>query len=286
MLGETAGAERILSTLLTHANAADDNMSRIAHYIAQGFHAFAEGEGDDATVAYRRAIPLASHLGHQELEAGLYRRLSLAQQSTGDEEAARRSRLRALAMTHPDTHPDTQAHLLASEAEYLSSHSSPEAATEMARRAVQLSRHGSTYNTSLTCLRLAVVTGLSHPAGYPFFDLLEELETRAVSREAEAHNRVTVSFVRGMLAVESGNPDRAIGLAKRGFAAAKPTIGQLDTIYLLGQLATLAARADNVALANEWIDVAKATYTGEGWRTVINDDPWFARARAELKSKT
>jgi hypothetical protein len=286
MLGETAAAERILGTLLTHANAADDNMSRIAHHIAQGFHAFAAGEGDDATVAYRRAIPLAAHLGHQELEAGLYRRLSLAQQSTGDQEAARRSRLRALAMTHPDTHPDTQAHLLSYEAEYLSSHSSPEAATEMARRAVQLSRHGSSHNTSLTCLRLAVVTGLSDPAGSPFFDLLEELETRAVSREAEAHNRVTVSFVRGMLAVDDGNTDRAIGLAKRGFAAAKPAIGQLDTIYLLGQLAALAARAGNVALADEWVGIATAAYTGEGWRTVINDDPWFVRARASLKGNT
>jgi hypothetical protein len=286
MLGETAAAERILSTLLTHANAADDNMSRIAHHIAQGFHAFAAGEGDDATVAYRRAIPLAAHLGHQELEAGLYRRLSLAQQSTGDEEAARRSRLRALAMTHPDTHPDTQAHLLSYEAEYLSSHSSPEAATEMARRAVQLSRHGSSHNTSLTCLRLAVVTGLCDPAGYPFFDLLEELETRAVSREAEAHNRVTVSFVRGMLAVDDGNTDRAIGLAKRGFAAAEPAIGQLDTIYLLGQLAALAARAGHVALANEWIEIATVAYTGQGWATVIHDDPWFTQARAAIKRNT
>jgi predicted ATPase len=286
MLGNTAAAERILSTLLTHANAADDNMSRIAHHIAQGYHAFSAGKGDDATVAYRRAIPLASHLGHQELEAGLYRRLSLAQQSAGDEEAAHRSRLRALAMTLPDTHPDAQAQLLASEAEYLSSHSAPEAATEMARRAVQLSRRGATHNTSLTCLRLAVVTGLSHPEDYPFFDLLEELETRAVSREAEAHNRVTVSFVRGMLAVDDGNPDRAIGLAKRGFAAAKPAIGQLDTVYLLGQLATLSARAGDTALAEEWIDVAKAAYSGEGWRTVLMGDPWFIRARSTIKGTT
>jgi hypothetical protein len=89
-----------------------------------------------------------------------------------------------------------------------------------------------------------------------------------------------------MLAVDDGNTDRAIGLAKRGFAAAKTAIGQLDTIYLLGQLAALAARAGHVALANEWIEIATVAYTGQGWATVIHDDPWFTRARAAIKSNT
>ena len=286
MLGELDAASTVLDPMLAFANAADDNLGRIAHHIAVAYHAFSEGAADEAMTAYRRAIPLAAHLDHQELEAGLYRRLSLAQQADGEEEAARRSRLRALSMTDPDNHPDAQAQLLATEAEYLHAHENPIAAATMARQAVDLSRLGSQHNTTLTCLRLAVVTGLDHPHGYPFFDLVEELETRSVSREAEANNLGTVSFVRGMLAIEAGKPDKALSHAKRGYATAGSAMGQLDAIYLIGQLATVAALAGHGILAQTWIEAVRAAYTGESWSTVIAEDPWFVRAREAIKDNT
>jgi predicted ATPase len=286
MQGKTDAAAAMLDSFYKHANTADDNLGRIAHLVAVGYHAFSAGAADQAMVAYRRAIPLAAHLGHQELEAGLYRRLSLAQTADGDTQAARHSRLKALGMTDPDRHPDAQAQLLATEAEYLHAHGKPIAAADMARAAVDLSRRGSEHNTTLTSLRLAVVTGLEHPQPYPFFDFLEELETRSVSREAEINNLVTVSFVRGMLALNDNKLSRALAHAKRGYTAIEPTIGHLDTVYLIGQLATLAACAGDTALAKSWLDAAEKAYTGESWSTVLSEDPWFVRARSAIKDTT
>jgi len=95
-----------------------------------------------------------------------------------------------------------------------------------------------------------------------------------------------VSFVRGMLALNDNKLSRALAHAKRGYTAIEPTIGHLDTVYLIGQLATLAACAGDTALAKSWLDAAEKAYTGESWSTVLSEDPWFVRARSAIKDTT
>ena len=114
----------------------------------------------------------------------------------------------------------------------------------------------------------------------------EELETRAVSREAETNNAATVAFVYGMLSLEDGNSKRALTLARRGYKAASSSLGTVDAIYLLGQLATLAARAGATDLASQWIDESVAAYPGDGWDIMRSNDPWYIRANTELKRTT
>jgi hypothetical protein len=192
--------------------------------------------------------------------------------------------MRALALTSPEDNPDVQAPLLAAEAEYLQNAGEVEAACEMAREACALSMRGTQYNTTMSCLREGVVVGLAHAGEYPFFDLLEELESRGMGREANAYS-VTVPFVRGMLAVRSGSQERALDFAHKAFALCEPFIGQLDAIYLLGQLATLAAEAGDTELAKSWIERAEQAYQGEGWSTVLAENSWYQRARTALKTE-
>jgi len=282
MLGEAENAKSVLADLRVHAEAANDDLMRVKHSISVGFHAFSEGRAEDAVFCYRKALPMAVQLGHRELEAGLHRRLALALQAAGEEEAARRSRMRALSLTNPEENPDVQAHLLATEAEYLRNKGEVEAACDMARRACTLSMKGTQYNTTMSCLRDGVVVGLASEGEYPFYDLLEELETRGVDREANAF-QVTVPFVRGMLALRAGKQNKALEYARKGYLLCEPFIGQLDAAYLLGQLATLAAEAGDEDLAASWLQRAEGAYTGESWSTVLEEDSWYLRARSALK---
>lgn len=283
MRGQNDDALAVLPRLLALADEADDNMARIAHHIARAFHAFTTGEGDDAALAYRQAIPLADHLGHHELEVGLYRRLALAQQMAGDEDAARRSRLRALSMVRSTDQLDERAALLATEAEYLSIHASDDEGITMARQAIALSDRGTSHNARLSCLRTVVVIGLVQAEDYPFYDLLEELETRAVTREAETNNAATAAFVYGMLALRDGNTKRAVTLARRGYKATKSALGMVDAVYLLGMLATLAAEAGAADAASQWLRESEETYAGDGWDIMRSNCYWHTRAERALK---
>lgn len=283
LLGQVEDGKSVLEDLRVHADAADDDWLRVKHAINLAFHAFTEGRPEEAVFCYRRALPLAIQLGHREMEAGLHRRLALALQATGDEEAGQRSRLRALDLTNPDDNPDVQAHLMASEAEYLTTVGKPEAACEMARRACLLTLRGTQYYTTMSCLRDCVVVGLSFPGEYPFFEFLEELETRGVGREANAHS-VTTPFVRGMLAIRGGANSKALRFAKKGFSLCEPFLGQVDGIYLMGQLCTLAAKAGDIELSRQWLDVAEKAYPGENWAIVFEENTWYQQARAALKS--
>jgi tetratricopeptide (TPR) repeat protein len=282
LLGQVKDGKSVLEDLRVHADAADDDWLRVKHAINLGFHAFSEGRPEKAVFCYRRALPLAIQLGHREMEAGLHRRLALALQAAGDEEAGQRSRLRALDLTNPDDNPDVQAHLMASEAEYLATVGKAEAACEMARRACLLTLRGTQYYTTLSCLRDCVVVGLSFPGAYPFFEFLDELETRGVGREANSHS-VTPPFVRGMLALRSGSNAKALRFAKKGFALCEPFLGQLDGIYLMGQLCALAAEAGDTELSRQWLKVAETAYPGESWGLVFEENTWYQKARAAQK---
>jgi tetratricopeptide (TPR) repeat protein len=283
LLGQLEEGKSVLEDLRVHAEAADDDWLRVKHAISQGFHAFSAGRADDAVFCYRRALPLAIQLGHREMEAGLHRRLALALQAAGDEEAARRSRLRALDLTNPDDNPDVQAHLMATEAEFLVTVGKVEAACEMARRACVLSLRGTTYYTTMSCLRDCVVVGLAVPGDYPFYGFLEELENRGVGREANAYS-VTPPFVRGMLALRAGSPEKALRFAKKAFLLCEPFLSQMDGIYLMGQLCALAAEAGDLALSQHWLECAQNAYTGESWAIVFDEDVWYRRAKAAQKS--
>ncbi len=240
--------------------------------------ALSEGGAEDAVFCYRRALPLAIQLGHREMEAGLHRRLALALQAAGDEEGGRRSRLRALDLTNPDDNPDVQAHLMASEAEYLVTVGIVEAACELARRACLLSLRGTQHSTTMSCLRDCVVVGLAVPGEYPFYGFLEELENRGVGREGNAHS-VTPPFVRGMLALRAGRREKALRFAKKGFLLCEPFLSQMDGIYLMGQLCTLAAEAGDQELSLNGLECAKNAYPGESWAIIFDENNWYQRAR-------
>jgi DNA-binding winged helix-turn-helix (wHTH) protein len=283
LLGQLEDGKSVLEDLRVHAEAADDDWLRVKHAISQGFHAFSEGCAEDAVFCYRRALPLAIQLGHREMEAGLHRRLALALQAAGDEEGGRRSRLRALDLTNPDDNPDVQAHLMASEAEYLVTVGNVEAACEMARRACLLSLRGTQHTTTMSCLRDCVVVGLAVPGEYPFYGFLEELENRGVEREANPYS-VTPPFVRGMLALRAGGHEKALRFAKKAFLLCEPFLSQMDGIYLMGQLCTLAAEAGDVKLSRHWLKCAKNAYPGESWAIIFDEDAWYQRARLKQES--
>jgi len=284
LLGQVEHVKSVLEDLRVHAEAADDDWLRVKHAISQGFHVFSGGGAEDAVFCYRRALPLAIQLGHREMEAGLHRRLALALQAAGDEEGGRRSRLRALDLTNPDDNPDVQAHLMASEAEYLVTVGKVEAACEMARRACLLSLRGTQHYTTMSCLRDCVVVGLAVPGAYPFYGFLEELENRGVGREANAYS-VTPPFVRGMLALRAGGHEKALRFAQKAFLLCEPFLSQMDGIYLMGQLCTLAAEAGDLQLSRHWLECAKNAYPGESWAIIFDENVWYQRARELQKSK-
>jgi tetratricopeptide (TPR) repeat protein len=281
-LGMTQEAEQVLGVLASQAEAADDDLLRILAAVCEGFHAFQSGEPDRAAFCYRQGLPLAIRLGHAEHEAGFHRRLALALQAAGDQEGARRARLQALSLTTPEINPDVQAHLLASEAEYLQRAGDMEQACAMSRRAAELTKRGTQYNTTMSVLHRVVVIGLFAEGEYPFHQQLDELEARARQQETASY-RVTIHFVRGMLALAEGKTVRARELAHTASSACQAIIGMVDGAYSLGQVATLAVEAGDLELGQACLDRAIEAYTGEGWTRFFQDDPWVLRAKNGLQ---
>jgi tetratricopeptide (TPR) repeat protein len=259
-----------------------DVMLQMQRVIYQGFSHFRRGEFEAAGFQYRKGARMALQLGNKESLGSFKRFLAHAHSSMGDTEGARRARNDALAVLNPERNANVYAPLLVDEALYLVHRGGEEQAIEMARQAMKLCGEHVTTAKVQGVLSQVCLLGFRCTPPYPFHDALDWLE-ELVQDQDDSYQTGWVALNRGTLAFRAGQHNRAATWMEEAWKHTEPAMGNPETVYMLGQLAALAAGLGKVARAKEFLQLAEKTFGQDGsWDWLMETNPWYVIARERL----
>ena len=250
----------------------------------EAYYAFGRGDPHQAAFIYRKQYRISLMLGNKEEMAGAQRRLSHALSLCGDPNGAHRARIEAMANLHPEGNADAYTTLLADDAFFHSGQNRQDEAVADMRRAMELCDQGVKKSTMRMVLSKAVHMGLLIEGEYPFHDAVEKLEQLTLDEDYSPEKAVLLSVRAFLMAREERYPE-ALETADRAWEGGKKNLGQVDTLYLLGRLAAIAAAAGDPERTKNWLGIADKTYGEQkSWRAVLHNNNWYKMARASLES--